>query len=203
MDKRSALKDLWKFLWESDSPLSWIVDLILAFIVVKWIFFPLLSLIFASSLPMVVVESTSMLHGKDFSERVCGISLLAYDNSPEDYWNVCGGFYEKEGISKDEFFEFPLSNGFDKGDIIVIHGSKDYEVGDIIVFDSRVQATPIIHRIIKIEDGNYSTKGDHNPDQLPYEKEIEKSQVIGKAVGKIPYLGWLKLFFVEMFHAVF
>lgn len=185
--KRSALKDLWKFLWESDSPLSWVVDLILAFIIVKWIFFPLLSLIFASSLPMVVVESTSMLHEVNYNE----------------FWDQLGGFYEEKGISKEEFESFSFKNGFDKGDIMVIKGSKDYEIGDIIVFDSRVQATPIIHRIIAKNGTMFSTKGDHNQYQLNYEKEIHKNQIIGKAVGKIPYFGWLKLFFVEMFRAIF
>ena len=197
------LKDLWNFLWNSDSPLSWIVDLILAFIIVKWIFFPLLSLLFASSLPMVVVESQSMLHGIDYTGVICGTHVDDYRNSPDSYWAYCGDFYQNAGISKSEFFKFPLSNGFDKGDIMIIIGQSDYKIGDIIVFDSRIQATPIIHRIIKIEDGNYSTKGDHNPNQLSYEKEIEKSQIIGKAVFKVPMLGWLKLFFVEIFRGIF
>ena len=185
MAEKSWIKDLWNFLWNSDSPLSWIVDLIIAFAVVKWVFFPLLSLIFATSLPMVVVESTSMLHEVNF----------------DSFWSQYGGYYEDLGITKNEFSGFSFRNGFDKGDIMVIRGSKEYKVGDIIVFDSRVQATPIIHRIIKIENGIYSTKGDHNAYQLNYEKEIQKSQIIGKAVGKIPYFGWLKLFFIEMYRA--
>ncbi len=42
-----------------------------------------------------------------------------------------------------------------------------------------------------------STKGDHNPDQLSIEKEIHQNDVIGKAVLKIPLLGWVKLIFFE------
>ena len=187
MTKRSALGEIWHFLWESDSPLSWIVDLILAFLIVKWILFPLMGLIFATSLPMVVVESTSMLHETNY----------------DDFWSQYGGFYTNFGISKEQFSGFSLKNGFDMGDIIILHGEKDYHVGDIIVFDSKVQATPIIHRIIRIDNGIYSTKGDHNNVQLPYEKEIQKYQIIGKAVGKVPYLGWPKLFLVNMYRAVF
>ena len=179
------LKKIWNFLWKSDSIWSWIVDLILAFIIVKFVFFPLLSLIFASSLPLVVVESTSMLHVSNF----------------DGFWSDYGAFYEDVGIAKEEFSNFPLKNGFDKGDIMIIQGEKNYKTGEIIVFRIPGQSTPIIHRIIKIEEGNYSTKGDHNPYQLSYEKEIQKSQVVGKAIGKIPYLGWLKLVFVELFRA--
>jgi len=183
MKQRGFFRELWNFLWNSDSAWSWIIDLILAFIIVKWIFFPLLSLIFASSLPMVVVESTSMVHETNF----------------DGFWSEYGKFYEEIGIFKSGFEKFSFKNGFNKGDIMAIHGQQDYRVGDIIVFRVSQQSTPIIHRIIKVENETYSTKGDHNPDQLNYEKSIQKSQVIGKAVGRIPMLGWLKLIFVEIF----
>jgi len=180
---KSVFKEVWEFLWNSDSALSWIVDLVLAFIIVKWVFFPLMGLIFASSLPMVVVESTSMVHETGF----------------DGFWQNYGNFYEEIGISKSEFEKFSLTNGFNKGDIMVIQGKDDYRIGDVIVFRVPQQSTPIIHRIIKIENGNYSTKGDHNSYQISYEKSIQKSQIVGKAVGRIPYLGWLKMIFVEFF----
>ncbi|MEM2956353.1 MAG: signal peptidase I [Candidatus Pacearchaeota archaeon] len=183
MVKNNTLKKIWYFLWESNSLLSWIADLILAFIIVKFIFFPLLSLIFASSLPMVVVESTSMLHETNFDQ----------------FWQQYGSFYEKIGITKESFINFPLKNGFDKGDIMIIQGKKDYEVGDVIVFRIHQQPTPIIHRIINKTNDTYSTKGDHNPYQLSYEKEIKKEQVVGKAIARIPWLGWIKLIFVDFF----
>ena len=185
MRKESLIRQVWHFIWESDSPWSWIVDLILALIIVKFIFFPLLALIFNSALPMVVVESTSMLHEKNF----------------DGFWATQGGWYEDNGISKQEFEGFSLINGFDKGDIMVINGKSDYNVGDVIVFRVPSQSTPIIHRIINETGVTYSTKGDHNPYQLVYEKEVNKSQVIGKAVGKIPVRGWLKLFFFEILRA--
>jgi len=179
----SILKDIGHFLWNSDSAWSWIIDLILAFIIVKWVFFPLLSLIFASQLPMVVVESTSMVHDTNF----------------DTFWQNYGKFYEDIGIFKSGFEKFSFINGFNKGDIMVIHGQKDYQVGDVIVFRVTEQSTPIIHRIIKIDNETYSTKGDHNPYQLTYEKSIQKSQIIGKAIGRIPIVGWLKLIFVDVY----
>ena len=59
-------------------------------------------------------------------------------------------WYTLNGISKDEFAEFPFKNGFNKGDIIVLKGKKpEYiEVGDVIVFWS-AKRDPIIHRVVR------------------------------------------------------
>jgi len=179
---KSVMKGIWHFLWKSDSVWSWIIDLIIAFILVKFVFFPILALIFNSPLPLVVVESTSMLHEADF----------------DNFWQEYGGFYEERNITKEMFSGWKFKNGFDKGDVMVIQGQKEYHLGGIIVFRIPNQSTPIIHRIIK-ENGEFSTKGDHNPYQLSYEKSISKDQIIGKAVGKIPKIGWIKMVFVDFF----
>ena len=66
----------------------------------------------------------------------------------------------------------------------------------------------LVNRILvaAIIDNKIETKGDHNQDQLVRsnnifrtdETEISESQVIGKVILKIPYLGWVKIFFVEL-----
>ena len=185
MAKKSAIKDIWDFLWKSDSVWSWLVDLILAFLIVKFIFFPLMSLILSSSLPFVVVESNSMLHESNF----------------DAFWEKQGAFYKDFNITKEAFEEFSFKNGFKKGDIMVISGKEDYEIGDIIVFRVPVQQKPIIHRIISKNSAlnTFETKGDYNAYQLSYEKSVSKEQVIGKAVGKVPMLGWVKLVFAGIF----
>jgi signal peptidase len=75
------------------------------------------------------------------------------------------------------------------------------EVGNIIIFNSNT-AHPIIHRIINVSQINgqtvFATKGDNNPDQLYLEKQIPKDAIIGKAIFRVPKLGWLKLFFVTI-----
>jgi signal peptidase I len=179
MEKRGTIKQAWHFLWESNSVWSWIIDFILAFIFIKFIFFPVLSLIFSSALPMVIVESNSMIHqGENFDE----------------WWSKFGSWYENNGIEKEYFKQYKFQSGINKGDIIVVAGNKNkgYEKGDIIVFNVSIQSTPIIHRIVS--KGNfYSTKGDNNQYQLASERVINKDQIIGKAIGRIPWLGWIKL----------
>ncbi len=194
--KHGKIKRFWKWIWHSDSFLSWIVALIFAFIIVKFIFFPSLSFLLATKLPLVVVESGSMHHPGTFTGNVIGAQ-----DSFELWWNQAKDWYEARGIDKEEAESWPLRTGLEKGDIVVVYGYGKPEVGDIIIFNAN-QAHPIIHRIIKIETINnqvvYSTKGDNNPDQIYIEKSIPEDAIIGKSAFKIPKLGWLKLFFVEI-----
>lgn len=86
---------------------------------------------------------------------------------------------------------FPFYN---RGDMLLIAGDKTPQIGDIIIYDVAGYNYPIIHRIIKInEDGTYQTQGDRNNGQLPFEKSIQSSQIKGKALFKMPYIGWIKL----------
>lgn len=89
---------------------------------------------------------------------------------------------------------------FQRGDILVLQGvpSDQLKIGDIIVFSASGQATPIVHRIIKINpDGTFQTKGDANSGQLSFEKNINPEYVHGKEIVIIPYIGWIKIAVTE------
>ncbi|MFA5723827.1 MAG: hypothetical protein WC979_06230 [Candidatus Pacearchaeota archaeon] len=213
---KNTIKKSWRWIWDSDSFLSWIVALVLIFIIVKYIFFPTLSLIMGTSLPLAGVESSSMDHQiveDDYGRlTLCG---GAYSKSQQhsvkfdEYWETCGEWYESRNITKDTFSGFTLSNGFRKGDIIIVWGRFEPKLGDIVIFKANPESSaprPIIHRIIRIENGIIGTKGDHNSDQLisknniyqTDETSITKDQLIGKAVFKIPYLGYVKIWTTEL-----
>ena len=117
-------------------------------------------------------------------------------NSFDEYWNECGGWYEEQKITKEEFKQFPLSNGFNKGDIIVLYSKNHLEVGDVIVFWASwsPHREPVIHRIVKENGSTFRTKGDHNAGADP---TISEDEVIGKAWLRIPWLGWVKIWFVQ------
>ncbi|UCD20710.1 MAG: signal peptidase I [archaeon] len=176
---------IWNFLWKSNSLLSWIIDIILIFLIIKFIIFPGAGLILGTSMPFVIVESGSMHHEGSF----------------DNWFELHGQWYLDNNITKNEIKEYwPYTNGMNKGDIITVKGSKEYKKGQVIVFKAQGKSTPVIHRIIYVgeEDGEtfYATKGDHNDGQLIQELKVEKDQIIGKAIGKIPALGWIKLIFV-------
>ncbi|MFC1686223.1 hypothetical protein ACFLZZ_04370 [Nanoarchaeota archaeon] len=185
--KKSVLKQTWNFLWNSDSPWSWVIDLVLAFIIVKFIIFPVLGFTLATALPLVVIESGSMEHhASDF----------------DDWWDKSGQWYVNKEYGQDAFKEWDFSNGLDQGDVIVTKGKDQYEVGDVIIFNSLAQGTPIIHRIIAYDGEIIQTKGDNNAKQLTYEKDIKADQIISSAYIRIPKIGWLKLWVVDTLRAL-
>lgn len=218
---KSKTKKTWNWIWNSDSIWSWIVALILIFLIVKFIFFPTLSLIFGTSLPLAGVESSSMDHQivkDDFGTLILCGEIYSKEEEKEighlnfdEYWDICGDWYiDNKHITKPIFEKFSMKNGFRKGDIIIVWGRFTPKIGDIIIFKPNSDSTaprPIIHRIVEInEQGIIQTKGDHNKEQLTYsnnfyqtdETNIKKDQIIGKAVFKIPYLGWIKIWFTEL-----
>ena len=178
MSIKSKLKEFYRFL-NQDTWKSWIVSLLLIVIFIKLIFFPALSFITQSELPLVVVESCSMYH----------------ESSLNEWWGKNGQWYESKGISKEEFISFSFKNGLNKGDIILVTGYGKYKNGDIIIFKAPTKH-PLIHRVIN--ENPFSTKGDHNTDQLSIETKISKDNIIGKSTIRIPLLGWIKLIFFEI-----
>lgn len=195
MEIKESLKKFWKFLGE-DSWASWGVSIVLAFIVVKFIFFPGISFLLATSMPLVIVESGSMHHPGNFVGNAIGLN-----SEFEQWWNEKGSWYEEKGIEKTDAEDWTLRNGLEIGDIVLVSGHKTPEVGDIIIFNA-AQKHPIIHRIVDIKTINgevvYETKGDNNSGQLIFEKNIDENTVIGRAVFRIPKLGWVKLAFVKL-----
>jgi len=199
-NKQNPLAKFWNFVWNGNSIWSWIVSILLIFVIVKFIFFPILSLTFATSLPLVVVESSSMHHPGSFVGNVIGTQ-----NVFNIWWENSKDWYIKNNINKEEAEKWSLRTGLEKGDIVIISGWKPSKNGDIIVFDGNAKH-PIIHRVINVSQLQgktiYSTKGDNNPSQLATEKQISEDQIIGKAVFVIPKIGYLKLFFVEILKAI-
>ena len=187
---RDYLKKLWDFLWNDDSLLSWLVNIVLAFVLIKFIVYPGLGLLLSTSHPVVAVVSESMEHTGGF----------------DDWWIKNKEWYEENEIIKGEFEKFRFKNGFNKGDIMVLKGKnvRDIDVGETIVFQSG-KPDPIIHRVVKKREENgelfFQTKGDNNPRSLENglidETNIKEEQIIGTALVRIPLLGYIKIGFVE------
>lgn len=188
---KKFFKKFWQIVWKDDSFKGWLISLLFIFIIIRFVFFPLLNLATGTSLPLAIVESCSMYHdGNIFSN---------FDN----WWERHDSKYGTLGINKAEFETFSMKRGFSKGDILFIVKAKPekLKIGDIIIFNAE-QKNPIIHRIIKIKQQNgqyvFSTIGDNNNGQLSVETVINEDQLVGKAVFRIvPSLGWAKLVFYE------
>ena len=191
MEIVKVLKKIWHFIWDDDSIWSWLANIVLAFVLIKYIVYPGLGFMLMTDYPIVAVVSNSMHHEQSF----------------DMWWDNAKGWYESNNINKDLFETFPMKGGFNKGDIMILAGvnPKTVKVGDIIVFQSG-KPDPIIHRIVKkTEEGDkmyYQTKGDNyitNPTPIQT-NGIDETMihhdlkiVKGKAILRIPFLGYVKI----------
>lgn len=193
-DLKKMWKKVWHFIWEDNSVWSWIVNILLAFVLIKFIVYPGLGFLLSTSHPVVAVVSESMEHNGNF----------------DGWWDKASKWYVENNIKKEDFEGFPLRNGFNKGDIMVLKGknAEGIKIGDVIVFWS-AKRDPIIHRVIKKWQENdiyyFQTKGDNyktNPFSIKSlfldETRISQEQVVGNAVVRIPLLGYIKIWFVEI-----
>lgn len=135
----------------------------------------------STDLPVVAVVSNSMLHdsGTESNYYRWLEQNLGYNRTFIDSWSV--------------------KDGFSIGDLPIVQGSKEYKIGDVIVYSVNGQRAPIIHRIIKINpDGSFMTKGDHNPSLLSFESRVDESQIHGKVLFVIPKLGYFKVIATQL-----
>lgn len=198
MDIKQALKNLWWFLWEDNSIWSWIANFVLAFVLIKFVVYPGLGFLLDTEYPVVAVVSGSMEHDGDFATWWQSDAYCLGKPCTQKDW------YALYGIHEENFQQYSFKNGFNKGDIMILVGiePKNIKIGDVLVFSNQ-QSDPIIHRVVAIEGDNeteftFQTKGDHNADSGEMDKGIQEQKIIGKAMMRIPFLGWVKIAFVEM-----
>lgn len=201
---RKYLKAVWHFIWVEDSWLSWIVNVFLAFIIIKFLVYPGLGFALGTSHPIVAVVSSSMEHESGFNDwwtnQVCCAG--AECSSMVSH----GEILESMGISRDEFLDFSFTGGFNKGDIMILYSPANIAIGDVLTFSTPGRSDPIIHRVVSVKKQNdqmyYTTKGDNNCASADFEKSVAKEHAIGKAVWRVPLLGWIKIGFVELLKLV-
>lgn len=142
-----------------------------------------LGVVLGTDLPVVAVVSDSMTH-----DATTEIRHYEYLEGKYDY-------------TQEDINSWPITGGFLKGDALVVVGAEidDLKPGDVIVYDIRGQSTPIVHRIVEIEDDKIVTKGDHNPSIDPW----EPINIHGKAVAVVPFLGWPKLLLTTTLGGIF
>lgn len=97
------------------------------------------------------------------------------------------------GIEQPEIFGYSsavvisgsMAGSIEIDDMVLIHKQDDYQVGDVITFESG--SSLVTHRIVDEENGEFITKGDANntEDMEP----VLFENIIGKVVFVIPKIG--------------
>ncbi len=171
MKIKEYLKKTYKFLFKDESIYSYIVFTILAYIVLKFLLLPGILLIFNLN-DISAIVTGSMIHDK-------------LTNYTYKQWLIFHGYNYSDN--------WPYPNGLNIGDLVLVRKVPPNEIheGDVIMY--KVGKYEIVHRVINKTDDHFQTKGDANPYMLPFEYNVSYSQVTGKVVGKIPYLGWPKV----------
>ena len=73
---------------------------------------------------------------------------------------------------------------FSKGDLIIVKETEDFDLNDIVVFDSGTSL--VVHRVVGIGKDEVVTKGDANNVE---DEPISRTAVKGKVLFWIPHLG--------------
>lgn len=176
-NKKSKKSASWKRLTE-----GWIGAMFYVFLGVGLALVAKQTLTFAltTDMPVVAVVSQSMQHDR---------AEISYYKWLRDNLGYSEGYVDS----------WPIPTGFLVGDMPIVQGSDEYNVGDVIVYSAPGQEFPIIHRVIKINgDGSYQTKGDNNLNQLPYEFSVRKEQIHGKVIFIVPKLGYFKVILTKV-----
>jgi signal peptidase I len=198
--------------------LFWIIYLLFAF-VFAFLLYKIFGLIFGVSMPFATVVSGSMEPSfyrgdiiiiKSPTNLKSEVAVIDENIANQDIKDFAKMYYE------------PNSYGLYQIDRIVID-NQTYSLNDIvsknnsvIIYPSNTRGIPIIHRValtIEANDGTfYITKGDNNKTNRIIDEDcnidengipqngclhmypIANKEIIGKKIGRIPYLGYIKLF---------
>lgn len=174
----NVFQKVWRFLWDEESILSYIVFIAVAFIFLKFLVFPGVLMVTGYS-DIAAVVSGSMYHG-----------------DPQ-FNHSFNAWLEFHGYTKEQVSTWPYQDGLNVGDVILVKKfpADQIMVGDVILFYA--PQGQIIHRVISTKQVNnetfYTTKGDANVASLTVENDIPYSEIKGKLVSKIPFLGYPKV----------
>ena len=88
-----------------------------------------------------------------------------------------------------------MEPGFHRGDLVIVHATSIYKVGDVVTYRNAELNAFVIHRIIAIEQDHYIFKGDNNSWVDTYHPNV--AELVGKLWIHVPKLGtameWLRL----------
>ncbi|RIB35067.1 MAG: hypothetical protein BXU00_03460 [Candidatus Nanoclepta minutus] len=120
---------------------------------------------------------------------------VVYTNSMEHRDFDCNRYLDFN-ITCDMFNSFPFKNGINVGDIVIVIPSdyRNVKVGDVVVYITPLRY-PVLHRVIYKNESYVCIRGDNNAGFLPWECPLyNQKAIVGKAVFRIPYLGYIRIF---------
>jgi len=168
---KNKIKRIYNIIFKEESIIGYLAFFLFLYIVYNFIFLPALFYGFGIT-DITAVLSGSMKHNSEYS---------------------FSEWFKFHNYSLKEIKRWPFQDGINPGDVVICKkvSPEEIKVGDVILYN--YGKTKILHRVIKIKDGYFETKGDANPYQFDFEKNISYSQIKGKVILRIPWIGYPRL----------
>ena len=115
-------------------------------------------------------------------------------------------FWEERGCNLTCVRRFPISEGFQGGDMLISQRTPDYGVGDILSYQTNCYCEDeegekckcsdiVIHRLIEVNETHAVFMGDNIEEMAKnnmLEETVKRKFVVGKTIFKIPKLGLVR-----------
>jgi hypothetical protein len=105
-------------------------------------------IIHAMDMGLYPVISNSMFHWTPHYQSI----------NEYDYYKT----WESEGYNKTEVDSFPISNGFEMGDLLFTSKDDDFSIGDVVVWNPE-ESGVLTHRLMRKNGTKLGLIGDQNP----------------------------------------
>lgn len=80
------------------------------------------------------------------------------------------------------------------GSVVAYIPRDSYHEGDVVTFKGTdINPMPTTHRIVAVEDGRITTKGDANEE--PDYRILSEEEILGKVFLTVPYAGYISAYF--------
>ena len=169
---------------------------------------PVVSVVSCSMYPEYDRGDVMIVNGADF-EDIQEDEVIVFDVPLKASISIDGENYNlSEDSIETSIGEARVTSVKDRKAVIEINGEpyQMTEGGTYSIEGLNVELTdvsgvdiPVVHRVIQKGDNSLETKGDNNPGQLEFEKDIRPEQVYGRVFFRIPKIGSLKLAAMDLF----
>ncbi len=128
---------------------------------------------------------------------ISAVVSSSMDHSSPTIQITYNNWLAENGFNSSSTSHWPFQDGVPLGSLVVAYKmpAANITVGDVIIYTVLTSSgsEDIIHRVISEHEINgsyyYTTKGDANPESLPFELNIPYTRVVGVVGISIPYLG--------------
>jgi signal peptidase I len=86
------------------------------------------------------------------------------------------------------------------GDLAIVRSKRTYRVGDVAAYRNTTLHRVVVHRIVAVDGGFYTFKGDANSFVDP--QQVERGQIVGRLSLSLPVLGSVLLWLASPINAL-